>query len=173
MAINALSGAQPMPPTQPGMASPMGAPQTQNLQIGQMPMNGVTPIYHMPGQMGGGGPDNGFGQQNDGMGRFAPFMNALQGWLQQRPHFQGFDGNRQDFHTQMMDWRQQRPSFSGMGFGGFGNVGMVPGVPGSMGLNPGGQMTPGGGGTGAPLQGTAAPQMAPQSPANPYQFPSY
>lgn len=36
-------------------------------------------------------------------------------------------------------------------------VGMVPGVPGSMGLNPGGPvMTPGGGGTGAPVHGGGA-----------------
>lgn len=114
------------------------------------------------------------------------FMQALQSWRGDRPDRPAGpmdQSQRQDWRSQLSDWRAQRPGFGAFGFGGAGgfqggswgggqtpppgsNIGMVAGVPGSMGLNAGAGpapsgvdpiMTPGGGGTGAPLQGGQYP----------------
>lgn len=162
-----------------------GIPHIPNALAPVVPGQGqVTPPGMMhPGFLGGptsapGGANTGIvppgmmhtmGNAQQIMGQIGDYRNALMDWRGQRPDHQGFDGTPQDWRSQMMDWRQQRPDLFGY-------------------LHMGGPvMTPGGGGTGAPLQGNPGQQVgivpvgpgsmgtnpAPQPLPPVYQFPTY
>jgi hypothetical protein len=162
-----------------------GIPQLPNalmqpgIMHGAQPNNGAAPFPNLAGMMNGA--PHGIQQM---VGNIGDYRNALMDWQGQRPQF-SYDPTlgttagqqHQAFIPQMMDWRQQRPSFgSFMGGPGGGNT-----------QSGGPVMTPGGGGTGAPLQGGvgmvpgvpgsmglnpgAAPAPTPAPPV--YQFPTY
>jgi hypothetical protein len=134
-------GGPMQPPMQPGMMHTMDQPNMQ-FPLNPQPMPPVSAPPMMPPNQGPGG-NPGFGGHGPGFhdmikGDIQNFRNALMDWRGLRPDFTA-GGDMSQFRQQMMDWRGQRPT--PMDY--FGNL-----LPGS-----GQVMTPGGGGTGAPLQG--------------------
>lgn len=113
-----------------GQRPPMGAGAGGGMGGGftppQLPPQfaGMTP--QMP-QFGGGVPGNALGgapmspvppvaQSFGENGRFGGFdiqgfMEALRAWREQRPMWQGYEGDRSAFRDARMDWREQRPDF--------------------------------------------------------------
>lgn len=91
-----FAGMMPQLPAQFGTGVPAGN------ALGGAPMSPVPPGAQSFGE--------------NGMGRFGGFdiqgfLEALRAWREQRPMWQGYEGDRSAFRDARMDWREQRPDF--------------------------------------------------------------